>query len=163
MFRSRERSRSPSIRDGGADDQWLADVFADDECTDVTASATEFVTSRITSSIHADVGGPVSLGAVATSPLSTVPANEAAVCKPTAMLELVESRAWPIVPQLVDQVAISELHGVAFEFLGSQEWPIVNGGHLPFLRAPPGTILWLAWGGHEYRIVVGETVWSQYC
>jgi hypothetical protein len=78
-------------------------------------------------------------------------------------VELVESRAWPIVPQLVDQVAISELHGVAFEFLGSQEWPIVKGGHLPFLRAPRGTILWLAWGGHEYRIVVGETVWSQYC
>jgi hypothetical protein len=37
--------------------------------------------------------------------------------------------------RIVDQVAISEFHVVAFEFLCLQEWTIVNDGHLASLRA----------------------------
>ena len=67
--------------------------------------------------IHADVVAPVSSGAVPT----TQPG-----------VELVEARSWPIVPQLVDY----EFH--EWGFLGSQEYHgyQVNGGQLPYLRAP---------------------------
>jgi hypothetical protein len=159
MSRSRERSRSPCSRDRDADEHWLSDIFAEDECADIPASATdtdehllsgsiasatEFVDSSITAFIHADVVAPVSLGAVPT----TQPG-----------VELVEARSWPIIPQLVD----FEFHEWGFlvsqEYHGNQD----NGGQLPYLRAPRGTILWLAIGGHEYRIVAGETRWVEYC
>jgi hypothetical protein len=159
MSRSRERSRSPCVRDSDADERWLSDIFAEDECVDIPpsaidteehllsgsiASATGILDSAITASIHADVESPVLLTDFPT---------------PQPVVELVEARSWPIIPQLVD----SEFH--EWGFLLSQEYHRnqCERDQLPYLRAPPGTILWLAIGGHEYRIVAGEIRWVRFC
>jgi hypothetical protein len=159
VSRSRERSRSPCVRDSDDDEHWLSDIFAEDECVEIPpsaidtdehqpsgsiASATEIVDSSITAFIHSDVVAPVSLGDVPTM---------------QPVVELVEVRSWPIIPQLVD----SEFH--EWGFLLSQEYHRNQDDRyqLPYLRAPLGTILWLTIGGHEYRIVAGETRWVRYC
>ena len=144
----RERSRSPCGRLSDDDEHWLSDLFEGDERADPPAIAiatqAHSTTGPIASAtvpVIADVAAPVEFLAVPTTP---------------PIVGVVEARSWPIIPELVDH----EYHEWGFR-LSEEQHRTQDIGQLPILRARPGTVLMLAIGEKEYRIVAGSNSWEE--
>jgi hypothetical protein len=149
MSLPRERSRSPCGRESDDDEHWLSDIFEGDECADTPAIAidteahlTSGPIASATEPVIVDVAAPVEFVAVPTTP---------------RIVGVVEARLWPRIPELVDH----EYHD--WGFLSSEEQHRNQDiGQFPILRARLGTVLMLAIGGKEYRMVAGSNSWEEF-